>query len=66
MTKQELDAAIIVDLQDASLTYLHIAVKNKVGDGRVITLAKTHGLTRPRGRKPSQSKRPVAAPASGA
>jgi hypothetical protein len=52
MTKQELDSAIVADLKDPSLTHAYISSKHRVGMTRIITLAREHGLTRPRGRKP--------------
>jgi len=54
MTKEEkhaLEAAIVSDLLNLRLTYLHIAYLHKVGYATVVALSKKHSLTRTRGRK---------------
>ncbi len=50
MTKQELEDAILTELQAGTL-YLAIAAMHRVGTNRVQELAKNHGLLRKRGRK---------------
>lgn len=49
--KQALEAAIVSDLANPRLTYLHIAYTHKVGYATVVALSKKHSLTRTRGRK---------------
>ena len=49
--KQALEAAIVADLCNPRLTYLHVAYMHKVGYATVVALSKKHSLTRTRGRK---------------
>jgi hypothetical protein len=49
--KQALEAAIVSDLANPRLTYLHIAYRQNVGYATVVALSKKHSLTRTRGRK---------------
>jgi hypothetical protein len=52
LKKITLESAIVAELRDPSQTYLQVAVRCGVGLNRVVALSKTHGLTRPRGKKP--------------
>ena len=49
--KQALETAIVSDLSNLCLTYLHIAYTHRVGYATVVALSKKHALTRTRGRK---------------
>jgi hypothetical protein len=56
MTKEQKrasEAAIVADLANPRLTYLHIAYTHKVGYATVVAVSKKHSLTRTRGRKKS-------------
>ena len=53
--KQAFETAIVADLANPNLTYLHIAYTHKVGYATVVALSKKHSLTRTRGRKKSPS-----------
>lgn len=44
-------AAVLADLHDLNLSYMLIALKHKVGLSFVNQVAKSAGLTRPRGPK---------------
>ena len=54
--KKALDAAIVAELRDPSITYTQVAVHFGVGLNRVLALSKQNNLTRPRGRRATKAK----------